>query len=544
MISDALAIVRDKMPKLNPLICEGIAYHQMKGVESAVNNLLMTAFRREGEYDGEGLPDTFQYLRYERPTPDEDFLERVKRHKSGRGKARPGINMAQTDTYLIKCVFENDGEQFTKFLSIPFARYGGLINMLGTTYGIAAVLKTRGLSLTTKGYFAEFPRCKVNFDWLADSYYINGDIEHVYMPYSTSLHTKAKRQKTYVPPLACWLFAKYGLFETFEKFLGVSIEVYETSDPKLHTLDPNRYCICRATKPARGAEPEIAIVIKKDDLSPQAKILIGTVFYIARSYPDRVVKAYVGEPRLWMIMLGFAIFGKSRVFSEIRIVDEIRTHFSNIERALDVNFKNELTSVGVECSTIYEFLYYVINKMTERTGNEMTGMANLWGRYYTTTEYVIRDLREAIFNAHYAIVKAARKTGGKPVSTSQIEHIINSQLNQDIINNINSGHGEITPFMVATDNMFIGLTSHCIDQTDARKRPGGKKVFDTSDPSRHMHASFLEAGSVAHLPKSNPIGPYRINGHVKIDYFGRIMQKEDCKKDMVILQADFRAKGL
>ena len=546
MLKDAIALVHQMMPKINPVVGEGIAYHQMRSVEQIVDKLMKIAFRREEvEWTGEGLPDSFRYVSYEPVSPEESYMVKAnyfgKRNK-GRSRKPGGYNMAQTDTYLVRYIFENDGDKIIKNLALPFVRRGGIIHINGTRFGIMAVLKTRGLSLTPKGYFAGFPRLRVIFDWKPDSFMLNGDDEHVYMPYSTTLHNSAKNATTYVPPLACWLFAKFGLFGAFEKFLGVNIKVYTHNDPELLTYDTEKYAICKPNNSTRNAFVDLAVVIAKEDLTPQAKIFITTIFYVARKYPTRITPEYIDSAVLWKIMLGFSIFGKGEY--ETRIVDEINTHFYNIERMLDVIFKKELLSEGIDVDTIYDFLFYVITRITQRNGDELVGMANLWGRYYTTTDYVIRDLREAIFNTHWQLFKLARKSGGKPIATTEVNRILNNSLKTFIINDLNNDHGEVVPFMTASDSMLIGLTSHCIDQTDAKKRCGRGRVIDLTDPQRHLHASYLEVGCVANLPKSNPIGWGRINSHVKLDPYGKIIPKEYLKEELAELAADIRCKGI
>lgn len=545
MMKDALAVVRDDMPKMNPVITEGIAYWQMKNAKHDVDKLLCIAFRSETAWTGEGLPTGFQYLHMDSVTPEEEYIERCRRYKQARGKRR-GYNMAQTDTFMVKAVFENDGEVFGKYISIPFARRGGIMYIMGTKYGIPAVLKTKGLSETNQGYFTEFPRHRVKFEKTDECFLIDGNTHHVYMPYSTTLHSKAKRAKSFVPPLACWLFAKFGLKETFRKFLGIDVELWDAADPELTKLDPNKYAVCKAVPPARGAPPQIAIVVKKNDITPVVKIFIGTVFYVAKVFPTRVVAEYADNAEQWKILLGYSIFGVGKVHSEVRLPEEIRTHFSNLERMMDTAFKKELLGEGVECDTIYEYLFFVIESMTARTGGETSEMANLYGRYYTSTEYVLRDLREAIFSAHYALVKLARKSNGRPLQTQSIKLELNKHIRHEAVTGINSGHGEITPFMTASDNMLIGLTSHAIDQTDARKGngKGGKRGIDLTDPAKHQHSSFVEAGSVGNLPKSKPYGPYRINPYVNTDHTGRIVRKVHLIDKTDALQIVLRSKGV
>ena len=546
MLRDALELVKEQMPVINPVIAEGVAYRQGSNIEHFVDRLMKIAFRHTGERAGDSLPEQFHYVDFEYVTPEAEYMERIKgvpAPKHAKGKAKNALNMARTDSYLVKYIFENEGRIIEKYIAIPFIRRGGLITVNGVLFGISPVMKSRGLSLTSKGYFVEFPRTKVAFEQLTEQFLINGTIEHIYMPFSVNLHAAAKASQSSVPAVANWLFAKYGLQGAFKLYIGEDIEVYDVDSPTLAQIDTNVYAVCKPDPHAKGGRGQIAIVIPKASLTPQAKILIGSAFYIARRNVSDIVAEFVDDPTQWQAALGAAIFG--RECSKQRRCDDMILHFSNIERYIDEKFRQELIMENVECETIYDFLYYVITRITERTGGETTSMARLWGRYYTTIDYLIRDLREAIFKAHFQLVRSARKTNGAPLAQNEVTRILNSNIKRDIIHSINSGHGEVSPFMTASDNMLIGLTSHCIDQTDARKKSSGKKkVVDLMDPSKHLHSSISEVGSLANLPKSSPYGFARINPYVELDMHGRIVQKKKFISLMRTIDADIRMKGV
>lgn len=546
MLRDALVKVKEQMPVINHVIANGVAYSEGIYIENIIDSLMSIAFRHTGERRGDSLPDNFRYVTYEHVTPEAEYLERAKgvtASKYTKGKMKNALNMARTDTYLVKYIFENDGRTIEKYVAIPFIRRGGLITVNGVLFGIAPVLKSRGLSLTSKGYFVEFPRTKVAFEQLTEQFLVNGNIEHIYMPFTTNLHAAAKPSQSSVPAVANWLFAKYGLQGAFKLYIHEDIEVYDVDSPTLATIDTNVYAVCKPDPHAKGGRGQIAIVLPKASLTAQAKILIGSAFYIARRNVSDIVAEFVDDPTQWQAALGAAIFG--RECSKQRRCDDMQLHFSNIERYIDERFRQELIMESVDCETIYDFLFYVITRITERTGGETTSMARLWGRYYTTNDYLLRDLREAIFKAHFQLVRSARKTQGAPLAFNEVTRILNSNIKRDIIHSVNSGHGEISPFMTASDNMLIGLTSHCIDQTDARKKSTGKKkVIDLTDPAKHLHSSIAEVGSLANLPKSSPIGFSRINPYVRMDRQCRIVQKKQFIDLMRVIDADIRMKGI
>lgn len=541
MMKDALNLVRDKMPKINKWVGNGIAYYQMQSCEPEVDKLLAEAFRHDGDWSEECLPAGFRYLWYEHLTPEEEYVEINKRYRPSR-RNRRGFNMAPTDVYMIRIWFENAGERFSRTLCIPFCSRGGIMRLAGTKFAIRPVLKTKGLSETGNGYFTGFKRQRIKFDKTSDSFLINGSTEHTYIPYSQNLHNRIVKSKTYYPALATWLYAKYGVRETFRRFLNMDIQFYAVDDPYVMGLDLDIYTVCKADPPARGIAPSLAIVCLKEELTPVAKIMIASIFYVAKAFPTRIIADHVDNAELWKIMLGYAIHGLNKTQSEVGFPADVRSHFANLERVMDADFRKELLGEGVECETIYDYFYFVIDAMTNRSNT--SDIANLYGRYYTTAEYVLSDLRVAIFSAHYALIKLARGSGGRPVATNKIVSELNKILHSDKITGINNTHGELEPFMTASANMLIGLTSHCIDQTDAKKGKGsGSKTINLNDPTKHLHASFVEAGSVANLPKSMPIGPYRINPYVSIDPQGKILRKPHLKDDIAKLDGILRAKG-
>jgi hypothetical protein len=549
MQRDALDFIYESgaIPKINPIIGEGFSYHQLVNLHKKIDQLMRILLRRE---NNPRLPEGFDYVGMELIPVEEEYRVqadgKVRRQPSDKSA---GYQHSITDTYLVKYNFVNGGEEFPKYIEIPFVRRGGVMHIRNVKYSIMPVIKTKGLSVTPKGYFVEFPSNRVNFERTPRSFLVNGNTEHVYIPVTTELHRgKKDGNAKFKPPLIGWLFARYGITNTFAQFLNIDVQVYHDNDPKLQTLDTNEFAVCRAPLPyKKETRSQFAVVLPKEQLTPTAMIFIGTMFYVASFFGNRLVKEYLDDPSLWMIMLGYSIFGSGK-HGDQHIIAEIDTHLGNVEQMIDDVFRQELLMEGIECGDIYEFLFYIADQTTRMDESRTANLANLWGRYLTCSEYVTAQIRYGIQKAAWDLIRAGmdgnKRAVGLPVSRQKVSSIIHRNIHTDTIQRIVTNHGEVTPFLVTTDNMLVGITSRAIDQTDARKASGsGKKVVDLNDPTKHIHASFLEVGSVANLPKSSPFGWAILNPYLKINELGRIVRKEENVDDLDRVHADLRQKG-
>lgn len=547
MISDAIDLVEEEMPEFNSIMAEGLAYHQLRDTPRVVDGLMKVALRSDVD---SRLPEGFNYVDFRILSPWEEYIVRSKRHakttKSKRNTPK-GYDLTLNDTYMVEYRFTTPDDEFTRPISIPFARRGGVHHIRGVKYGISPVLKTRGVSRTEKGYFVEFQSSKVQFEWINQAFEINGRLAHVYMPYSTSLHHKASRTSTkFLPPLAAWLLGRFGPEEVFKRFLDTEVQFYDDADPELAKIDREQFAVCTSGPTIAKRRSNFAVVIPKDKLTATAKIVIGSMLYAGRLHPDRIDVSTIESETTWRLILGIAIMGDKNIANQNLIAD-IKAHFANIEQMLDNHFEQELVSEGIFVSDIYELIFYIIDAFTRNDGSNSGDLANLWGRYYTCIEYVTSDIRSGIYNARWDLINQATdqttRTTGNYVKPISIKRTINQHISTVAAQRINSNHGEVNAFMATTDNMIIALTSHCIDQTDASKS-AGKKSIDLNSPVNHIHSSFVEAGSIFNLPKARPIGPYRINMCVKTDARGRVIPSGKHPETMRGLDADIRQKGM
>lgn len=533
-----LDLIDDSIQDLEPMIAEGFAYHQLKGgAHIVIDNVMRTALRSDTD---PRLPKGFNYLGYRILTPAAEYKVRTKdAPKSGRGSKRRniplGYEFTKMDNYMVRFIFEavsSSGakEEITRDLLIPFVRLGGITHLRGVKYAVSAVMKTRGISPTKTGYFIEFQSSKLNIFWEHFTYLNNGSDEHIILPYSPNLHNGASRSTVYRPVLACWLFAKFGIDYVFENMLNCPIEAYEVNDPKLSEIDRNVYAICTTKKMHKAKNANIAFVVKKSDMTEEVKVFLGSALYIARAKPELVCTVQsVFNRRVWVMMLGYAIH--KDVHNAADLIYKIESkHFAVIECMIDKSFHNELLREGIVVDSIYDLLFYVIGLFVNKHKIRINDVSQVWGRYLTVEEYVTYNLREAIYTTRNELVNVASNTAdqsvGNEVNAPRIKQLINGKLITDLAESLNADHGEINAFGVATQNMFIGITSNCIDQTEAKKGSGKKSKIDLNSPANHFNEQFITTGSMFYLPKGRPIGLAKLNGNLKLSSRGEILPPE------------------
>ncbi len=560
ILNRALNRVWDKMPTFDERLAEGVSYHQMMDSHKRIEALMRIAFDRSKD---PRLPEGFEFNGLELLTPEQEYVVRAEDamakydpKRKPPAKNKQGYQMAQTDTYLTYAKFCNEGKVWNRPIGHLFVRRGGYAHLNGTRYQISAVLKTRGVSLTQKGYFVEFNSSKVFFEWMTHSFVINGENVHAYMPYSTFLHNSAKKRssKTLVPPLACWLFAKFGVRETFDRFYGITdLQILDLKDPLLNEIDKEYYAVCRSGIPHKGKAAKFAVVIPRDQMTPEAQMAIGTMFYTTRIDVDQFTIENMEESDFWKLMLGYSILGVNCDMVIQRIVSEMCIHFNNIEQMMDIEFRQELLAEDIRADDIYDFINYIMGLMAQKSANESSDIASLWGRYVTCMEYVTNDIRYGIFKARWDLINAASDaTGqnvGNTVNIKKLHRLISKRLGPNTIERITSGHSEVSVYMTASDNMVIGLSSHVIEQSDTRKRGkaqggGGKKSIDLNDPSKHLHASFQEVGSAVNLTKASPICWSNINMCMKIGPDFKILRNPELIDITNEVQLDISQKGM
>ncbi len=532
--SKADIAVGKHMPKINPLIGNGISFSQMQATEQNIDQLMRVAFSSN---TCNKLPAGFNYLTYEVLSSEATHKLRVEQIKNNAKPWRVPFSLAKTDSYLIRYIFENKLDPITSkfdiFIPIPYVRRGGVLLINDKPQTISAVIKSRGLSVTEQGYFIKFLPNKVKLEYFTVSM-IAGDVVHVPVPITKTLHRAGRYSIKRQPCLPFWLYAQHGLSKAFKLYLNTDIKVVPLDSDELVEYRASKlWVVCEHLKLDRKHKDSLfAIAVDVKAFDSTARSMIASIFHLVNELGDIMIPSQLDDPYHWKILLGKVIFGIDTPHHHI--LSDMDSHTYQIESYMDVVFMAELISEGIEVDDIYDFLFYVVKRLATQRTTDLAELGNLWGRYYTTLEYVLYDLQNAIMHERWSLQNAASSTNGTygaHKGTNYIRNSMRKSLGRGIMRGLaHSVHGEVKALDTTSDNLIIGGCAKALDQSVAQKFGSGNRGGSpTGTRARLLRASHLTHGSILNLQQGDPTPINTINPYGAVDKFGKIYWADNLK---------------
>lgn len=564
MYTDALLEYerRGRIAKMDPLIAEGLAYHQV-GEECylAVHNLL----KRELGAQNTSLPTGFHYSDYEILSPEKMF----KWQNDNKNKRSPGIDIARNDYYMVNYKFNYLDERriprvLIRPLLVPYVNMFDNIHINGGKRLISKVWHQPGLGYVNNGFFIHFPFSKrVTFKFESSLISVHGCDERIYLPYTTTLKARNGNSKTNLPMVAYWLFTKYGFTKTIKHYLDVDVKVYSDAEIGSGDIRLDEYTIIQSKLGTRGRSNGglfVAVPIDKlgRDVSkrtPEEKQLltmITSLFYASKYQQDHISADCVDDPDVWIRILGYSIEGM-RNQCEGQLYKEIEKHLIEVERYYCDKLHSEMLISGVEDITnTYDFLYHVIRSTVNVHNIPKSELSSIYGKCLKTIDYLfsgIGGLASTINHMRWRLTTLADKefdeTGSRLVSEGSIRHIVNGSFYVSILNKITSGHGEVSHLSSTSECVVFGMTTTAIDQTDAtnKDKGKGKKTTDLDDPICHRHVSRLEGGNMGYVTKPKPYGDGILNPWMTLGRHYELLPNPKYLELTTRTQADLAQRG-
>ena len=521
-----VALIRKNTPPINEDILDGLAVREMRYVERYVDDNI--------RYAEKDFPEGLVYVNYRRMTPMEQYLKVTEPRNS-----KSQFDIARNDVYMIALNFEFKGEKIVKHLYLPFVRDGGIITIRGSTFAISPVLADKGISLGTDSAFVQIPRARITFKRTRHHFWAGKTRCSPNVVYSWLHNLSRKRLPggpkpvvTMETTLVHYLFAKYGVFETFRRYHETGIRVGYEDTINAETCPELEWVVCSSnqTKPKglKSKDPynpcKIRIAIRKCDWEVISESMIAAFFYLADHFPNRIQPEFldgsVHELRMWRIMLGIIIGGISG--GEGSINEAMDEHMDSLDSYIDAGAKASLAQGDIFVEDLYQLLYYVLEVLSQMAVQSSESISTLYNKQLMVLRYILRDVNESIVRMLFKLKKTAFK---KPLTQKDVLKIIQKQLPMDAVLKMNNGgkHGEVNSVSLPGDNKFFKITSNMILQTDSgRKRRSASS--GKSDKSKFLHVSIAEIGSYGVLPKSEPTGHTRINPWLVIDQEGCVQR--------------------
>ena len=520
--------IHKHVPKINPLLADGLVVEQMKHVELYIDRVFKCA--------AISFPPGLRYLGYKRCTPQEQYNEVTRKRFK-----REVFDLAKSDIYLVKYLFEFQGpddarpiQMNPRYLFLPFVGDAGTISIRGSKFVVNPVITDRLFSVDNDKLFMPITRDKLTFERITHNFVANGQRESVSVIWSQLHHGKVPRGKlaringlriTVNSTLIHYMFCKFGLTETFKRFGGADVKVGDGALEITEELYPAKdWVICKPTGimpnsiKGKGYIPSnLHIAIKRSEYTTTTASMVGALFYIVDHFPDRIQADFIDHTRLWKVLLGHVIFKVAA--NEGKLVEDIDAHLSSLDEYIDGMVQESLAYENIRCDDIYELFIYILETMTDRIVR--TDVSSMYDKRLTVLRYILLDVVKAIFTLTFKLTSNVKRE----ITLKDIESAMDRILTSSVIMKINTGHGEVSSVSSSGDNKFIKITSKMVAQSDATGP--GKHKGGLTDETKFLHASLAEVGSFANQPKFSPTGHSKVNCYLNIDPSGMVVRNEE-----------------
>lgn len=507
--------VQKQVPKFNPVVCNGLAYAHMEKAEQYIDNVFRCA--------AHSFPEGLVYVGYSRCSPQEEYDVITAR----RNNNKRSIEMTRSDLYLVKYSFTYQGQPLKpRYLYLPFVSDAGMIKILGSTFNISPVLADHAISVGVDNIFIPLNRDKLTFKRLIHPMVVSGRHEMQYVVWSNIHHPSKRRSNSLVlrkivnmnATPSHYLFCKYGLTQTFKKFFNTDVVAVDQVD--YDKYPSNQWLVCESTKirpkGVRGKEyipTNIKLLVPISQYNPTIASVVAAFFYLADHFPERVLVSEVDDTTLWCSIMGHIALEPGT--SEGKMLIGIDAHLESLDDYIDGMAHDWLRDDGIVVNDIYELFAYIIETMPEKVAQSNSTVASMYDKKLTVLRYALLDVISAIFKMMFEMKKKS-KNGTKVLSNKDVIDAMQKYLKPELVIRLNRNHGEVSNISSPTDNKLFKITSNVVLQTSSTgsKKTGSKGIM--VDPSRILHSSIAEVGSLNNLPKSEPTGRSRLNPYVKL----------------------------
>jgi hypothetical protein len=506
-------LVIEDRTRMNPDVAKGLVYARQKQIPAYIDSAWRVVAKN--------FPPGLVYKGCRPLTPQEEY-----RLTSKRGASRAAqIDLARCDLRYWVYFLEYNGEPAAPvYLQLPFLGQGGSIHLSGSRYIHCPVLSDPVISVNRTGAFAQLLQIKLVFNRVAYAFVTNSHTQ------SCEIHPVVWSRVWNGRPViasgssisgettvAHYLFAKYGVTDTFKKYAQCDIHYGDESTINEENYPRDSYLICssmgshapgRKKRKMSYSEPSLLkVAIRHDQSTPMVRALIAGLFYVTDRFSYRADCMALDELSMWRITLGLFIFGTDR--GEGVLLADINEHISSMDLYVDEMVKFKIIKQGHAVEDIYDLFALLINKLDDWIiDNDVRGNCT-YGKELTTLYRLLFDITRALVTFSYELKKCVRAPGGRTLTPRMIADA-SSVCRPGVIFALKSGsHNELA----IDDGVGSCMPLHATRQFRAQDRTGGR-VSEITTPANTIAASWLEAYSIACMTKAAPAGTTSGNPYI------------------------------
>lgn len=493
------SIIKHSLPSRNPAI-KGFVRRELDKASALISSIWK-------ECAEPTLPDCIKYVGYQRCDP-ETSAKVLTEHNSSKKR----VELSRSDVCVYAYDFdltEPDGKvvRVRSYLTLPhcFSDSNDLV-IKGTSKTISPVISDIVFSRVNAGIFVPFTRDRLTFQKIDYIYQINGQTTNDLITYCNIHHyCKSPNNKSANKPkttMGTYLFARWGFYETFERYLGITekdLLMFNSKDTAETALSDERddWDVYNSygypNKKTRGYVPcTTTLALRKSKTSDTARLLLASFFYIADICPEDFNNIeWIKTKDHWIRTLGDIIHKDEPNASKIHKSTE--DHLESLDQYLDGDMEKKLQQRDLYYTNFYDFMIYMIDNM----GTLLRDLdpASLDNKKLSCLDYVLLDVIKSIFQFTYSV----KKTNNLDKKT--VSQRISKFVSRDVATNFNK-HGEVSSMSYPGDCLYYKLTTSLVSQTQATSKASRSKL-GLGDPSRNLDANML--GKTSPLAQTKPI---------------------------------------
>lgn len=534
-----LNLIKKHTPQVNRDIVDGLATKVIPYAMEYINSNFKSISK--------SFPEGLVYLGCERCTPQEEY--NILKKKSGTKK---GYDLAKESIYLVKFkfrYFEEDMDDM--YLYLPYVEDAGLMYIHDALYQISPMLTDKAISPDKSQIFVKLLKVKLIFERSIFSYVVDGSTEHVYYMHSKIYKKEGKNNKIVTTNLH-YLLAKYGLTETFQRYLGFVPIVGDETTVNVMKYPRDKWVICKSTgvnpnskrfKKVKDYTPSpLRMAIPREHWNDLTSTVVGNFFYIVSHFPE-IQPDWMDSRNKWMYLLGCIIFSPD--YGVGRIIELINEHLCSLDNYLDDIIKDMISELGYNVQSFYDILFIVIKEFGNLINAANEACNSLYNRNFEILYYILLPLIRNFVTMNYELIRKANKKGAKPLDKDSVQKTISRHFKMRCIVSINKKNECVNSVSYSGDNKYPKITAICGLQQSSDSGKKGKSSKKSIDTSKHLHVSNIEIGSLLALSKSNPHAAYRTNCFCKVSIpDGKIIRNPEFIELLDRTQEDFRRRTI
>lgn len=517
-----LPALKEWIPPLHDRIAAGYAKTQLDNVDKDLHEVLLSARK--------GFPEGLVYEGRERVSPQDTFKFLTSPRSAS--ITRMQFDLSRTDVFLTKFKFSFEGKPVKdQFLFLPFVDDCSRMHIRNSIFYIKPVVADALMSVEGDYIFINLTSTRGNFykkrhtilqNGLATiSNFTHAMIHHELSKLHRSFKNKAVRLR--ILGVAHYLFAKFGVTETFRRFEDADIVVGNDNINKTN-FPRESWTIFESTGLKPDGHPDkfyqshsIRVAVPNEKVTPHVVSMLTALFFVLDNYPTNITPEQVLDNKWWLKTMGVIIFGTD--MSEIDCYEKAKEHFQSMDGYFDSIAREEAISRQIFVEDMYGFIHYISKEFGYLIERESRKGANcMYGKRLTVSRYILLEIYANIFRQ----INFSKKRSGQ-LTIGDIEKMLSRAFRLRQVFEINSGLQYVTTIQSPSDCRMFKIT--CAVTPQQKTQPKSNEVSKAAlrDPKRLLDISHVEVGAITHLPKSHPIGDAIVSPFAKTTSNGTLL---------------------